>query len=154
MRRLQLDDWEDNWLGLYAEDEMRQLSRAHPEAESGWRDLSRVELGARIWRLNCEVMKRMKESQIKTLVVKFEDIMNDVRGEIEKICKVVGIEYQGRMTNFHKKSANQGRVLAGGTRADRALDMSRATPNIDLTTEEQENVLEEAGPLAKTLGYV
>ncbi len=58
MRRLQLDDWEDNWLGLYAEDEMRQLSRAHPEAELGWRDLSRVELGARIWRLNCEIMKK------------------------------------------------------------------------------------------------
>jgi len=58
------------------------------------------------------------------------------------------------MANFHKKSVNQGSVPAGHTRANRALDMSRATPNIDLTPEEQENVVEEAGPLAKTLGYV
>ncbi|MCS3754383.1 hypothetical protein GGP79_002347 [Salinibacter ruber] len=96
----------------------------------------------------------MKESEIRTAVVKFEDMMDDTRGEVEKICKVVGIEYEERMANFHKKSTNQGRVLAGGTRADRALDRSRATPSIDLTTEEQENVLEEVGPLAKTLGYV
>jgi hypothetical protein len=98
--------------------------------------------------------EKMRGSEIKTEVIKFEDMMNDVRSEIKKICKLVGIEYQRRMVNFHKKSANQGRVLAGGTKADRALDRSRATPSIDLTLEEQENVLEEAGPLAKTLGYV
>lgn len=154
MRRLQLDDWEDNWLGLYADDEMEQLSRAHPGAETSWRHLSRVELGARIWRLNCEVMEKYKESGGSTTIVRFEDLIEDTGSELRKVCENIGIEYQARMINFHEESTNQGRVLAGGTRADRALNGSRAAPKIDLSVKEKRDVLEEAGSWAEKLGYV
>jgi hypothetical protein len=150
MRRLQLDDWEDNWLGMYAENEINQLSRANDT--SGWEDLSRVRLGARIWRLNFESMRVAKEKGIDTTVVKFEDLMSDVEGELERICHALGIKYEESMLDFHKREANQGRVLAGGTEADRKLNTNRGNPEIALTEKEKQEVLEESMPWVEKIG--
>jgi hypothetical protein len=151
MRRLQLDGWKDNWLGLYAEDEIKQLSRVHDI--SGWEKLSSVQLGARIWRLNVESMHVAKEIGINTISVKFENLAEDVHSELKKVCQKIGIRYEKSMVNFHKKSENQGRVLAGGTKADRKINTNRKDPELSLTEKEKQDVLEECMPWVEKFGY-
>jgi hypothetical protein len=154
MRKLRVDYWKDegNWLELHAGGEIEQLLRII-ERTSGWKNLSQPRLGARIWRWNCEAMAKAIEKGVEVVPIRFEDIIKDTEKELKKVCKKIGIIYKNEMLKFHRDEANQGRVLAGGTRADRKLDTSRGEPEILLDNEEKQVVLEESMPWAEKLGY-
>jgi len=155
MRKLRFErENGENWIDRYAEKEVRSMSTVDPEALAGIENLTNPRLGARVWRLNCEAIEKAEQRGLNTTVIRFEDLMTNTESELKRVTERIGLQYEAQMLNYHERKENGGRVLAGGTRGDRELDPSRGAPEIRLTEEEKEEIVEESMPWIEEYSYL
>jgi hypothetical protein len=141
MRKLKLDGWDYNWLGLYAEHELNNLSRLFPDAKEGLSKLSPIEVGARIWSLNCEAIEKYADAGFNINVVRYEDLLQNPLSTTKSLFPKLPLEWEPAVLAFPEKEKNQSRVLAGDTKGSSELDPSRAKPDLDLTSKECNRVI-------------
>lgn len=153
MRALRLEGWEGNWLALYAEKEIRQFSDLLPDDTRDVDELSLIERGARVWALNCKAVEEFRRAGMDVDVVRYEELLRSPESTLRRLLGALSLEWDPSVLAFHERERNENRVLAGGTTGAKAMDDSRAKPDVDFKTSEVAAVAAQCAPWAERYGY-
>ncbi|MDP2648518.1 MAG: sulfotransferase [bacterium] len=88
--------------------------------------------------------------------VRYFSLLDDTRGELEKICDFIGVPFEEQMLSYDKKNSYKAKVehFKPSERALKAPDTSRVGRwQKDLSYEEACTIEERAGSLLRALGY-
>jgi len=97
-----------------------------------------VSLGAYIWKYNNLAKEKYSRSEIKTYSLYYEQLLTDPKKILFPIIKDFGLYWEDVILRHN--SVHAGKIYAGNTVGDRAVDISRKTPRLNLSDDEIENI--------------
>jgi hypothetical protein len=136
-----LTNAEGDWLDRCVVTELQRLRTFFPK-ELGTVDFqkySKVEQGALYWHYKNQCADLFEARGFSVLAFRYEDLLQDQTATLTRILTFLALPWSEDVLNFHRK--NEGKVLAGGTRTDRPINLERAQPkNSALTPAEIQQV--------------
>lgn len=139
-----------NWIQSYARSELEYARRYFSQMGS-LDHMSEIELAASVWRYKNEALDLFRDRGLEPLIVRYEDLLSAPREAMTEVLEYLGAPWDERVLE-HWKHHGQ-RTMIGGTRTDAPIDRSRLDPELALSPEEQQQVINTCRPLLARFGY-
>lgn len=124
-----------NWIERCGLREISRLLPFYSELKSlNLAELSDIEIGAIYWTFKNKFVQFFLDSGFAVCAFKYEDLLSNPRNQLEQLMHFLGLDWHDNLLNYAE--LNPGKMLAGGTRTDSPLDISRIKDIDKLTVQE------------------
>jgi hypothetical protein len=143
-----------SWIERCAITEIERLRPFYPQELAKWdlEQLSEVEIAAIYWFYKNKFLQILLDEGFDVLSFKYEDLLEDNKTTLEEIISFLGLRWSEDVISYHKINANK--TLAGGTKMNSPLDITRAKGYEGLNDNDKEKIYSICEPLMKTYGYI
>ena len=139
MRSLIMPRTGEDWLKTNGKAELTRHSKIFPEInDMDVENLDEITLGAYIYHYKILTLKKYEEKKLNVLLVKFEDLVNDIKGTLSPLLKNIGLGWEDIILSHHK--THQEKKYVGNNPGSRPVDKSRIKPKLNLSLEEMEKI--------------
>lgn len=123
-----------NWISRCAVKELERLKPFYSALHNlDYDKLTEVEKAAIYWNYKNQFPQILTDNGLQLLHIKYENLLLNTEETTKEIINFLGLEWSAKLLEFHKH--NKSKVLAGGTRTDRAINQDRVSSAEQFTPE-------------------